>query len=315
MHPSALYNAKLFSETYIDKQKNITSLKVLEIGSKNVQDTILNIRNVLPESINYIGVDFDSGNNVDVVISDPYKLPFEDESIDYIISSSCFEHSEFFWLVYIEIMRVLKPTGLLYINVPNNGYIHRYPVDCWRFYPDSGMALVNWGIRNGINNTLLESFISNQSNSITEIRETYSEINWNDYLDAEGRWNDFVAIILKDSQYLDLYNNRISDIPKLRAYSFYRDNIPVNPQDMCSEDFLIQDEMRTEISSLKDGINSSKYEITSLKEKLNKSLAHVNDLSLKYDLLKEEKKALSQELNLIKGSKCWSIFKYFIKRV
>ena len=38
--------------------------------------------------------------NVDLVLKDPYKLPFDDNSIDVIISISTFEHTEFFWLTY-----------------------------------------------------------------------------------------------------------------------------------------------------------------------------------------------------------------------
>ena len=30
---------------------------------------------------------------------------------------------------------------LFYLNAPSNGEFHRYPVDCWRFYPDAGGAL------------------------------------------------------------------------------------------------------------------------------------------------------------------------------
>jgi SAM-dependent methyltransferase len=71
-----------------------------------------------------------------------YKLPFADGSVDVVLSSSCFEHSEFFWLLFLEILRVLRPEGLFYLNAPSNGPFHRYPVDCWRFYPDSGNALV-----------------------------------------------------------------------------------------------------------------------------------------------------------------------------
>ena len=55
-------------------------------------------------------------------------------------------------------MRVLKPAGLLYINAPSNGDYHRYPVDCWRFFPDSGVALQNWANRNGYECAMLESF-------------------------------------------------------------------------------------------------------------------------------------------------------------
>src|SRR5262249_11476017 len=40
-----------------------------------------------------------------------------------------------------EIARVLKPGGYCCIIAPSSGYEHRYPVDCWRFYPDGFAAL------------------------------------------------------------------------------------------------------------------------------------------------------------------------------
>lgn len=88
-------------------------------------------------------------------------------------------------------MRVLKPTGLFYLNAPSAGSFHRYPVDCWRFYPDSGNALISWGKRNGLNPGLLESF--------TQIG---------------GRWQDYIAIFLKDSAEIERFPTRILDNKK-----------------------------------------------------------------------------------------------------
>jgi hypothetical protein len=36
--------------------------------------------------------------------------------------------------------------------------VHRHPVDCWRFYPDSAQALVQWINRNDTIIDLVESF-------------------------------------------------------------------------------------------------------------------------------------------------------------
>jgi SAM-dependent methyltransferase len=141
-------------------------------------------------------VDFVSGRGVDVVLQDPYELPFEDQSVDVVVCSSCFEHSEFFWELFLDIMRVLKPTGLFYLNVPSNGGFHRYPVDCWRFYPDSGRALVNWARRNGMKSALLESFTGVQKQDI---------------------WNDFVAVFVKDEAHVALYPSRMLD--SIKRYS------------------------------------------------------------------------------------------------
>lgn len=180
MHKTAEQNAKRFFETYVNDGSNI-----LEIGSNL---STFNIRSLSPKDSKYIGVDLIQGRGVDIVLTDPYQLPFEDDSFDFVISSSCFEHSEFFWLTYIEIMRVLKPSGLFYLNAPSNGDFHRFPVDCWRFFPDSGSALSNWGKRNGYDNEVLEQYTSNKDKDI---------------------WCDYVSIFIKDVKLIDKYTNRI----------------------------------------------------------------------------------------------------------
>ena len=115
MHPSALKNGKLFFETYAAELSGAT---VIDLGAQNVNGSL---KDVMPSHLRYIGVDFVAGRGVDVVIDDPYKLPFDDESVDVLVASSCLEHSEMFWLVFLEMLRVLRPAGLLYINVPSNG--------------------------------------------------------------------------------------------------------------------------------------------------------------------------------------------------
>lgn len=182
MHPSALKNGKLFFDTYTTSFRDAT---VVDIGAQDVNGSL---HDVMPSNLRYVGVDFVKAKGVDVVLDDPYELPFESKSIDVVVTSSCLEHSEMFWLTFLEILRILRPNGLLYINVPSNGDFHRYPVDCWRFYPDSGNALVTWARRNGLRPQLLESFVSEQ------------------YVDL---WNDYVAVFVKDEQFGSLYPKRM----------------------------------------------------------------------------------------------------------
>lgn len=182
MHPTAMQNGQLFFDTYLDKSS--TSV-VVEIGAQDVNGSL---RDVAPPGVRYIGVDFVVGKGVDVVLTDPYCLPFESESVDVIVSSSCLEHSEMFWLSFIECLRILKPDGLLFINVPSNGAFHRYPVDCWRFYPDAGSALVTWAKRQGMNPALMESFITPQ----------YEDV-----------WSDFLAVFVKDETCIRQHPNRM----------------------------------------------------------------------------------------------------------
>src|SRR5690606_31277871 len=68
----------------------------------------------------------------------------ENESFDFCISGQTFEHNPFFWITFAEIARILKPGGKALIIAPGRGDVHRYPVDCWRFYPDSWQALCGY---------------------------------------------------------------------------------------------------------------------------------------------------------------------------
>jgi SAM-dependent methyltransferase len=177
-----MFNAKLFFDTYVRRLGNVT---LLDLGSQDVNGSL---RDVCPTDAQYIGVDFVEGGGVDITLKDPYCLPFSDNSIDIVVSSSCFEHSEMFWILFMEVLRILKKTGIFYLNVPSNGLVHRYPVDCWRFYPESGYALVAWANRCGVQAALLESYISPQ----------YDDI-----------WSDFVAVFVKDIGSVEDHPNRM----------------------------------------------------------------------------------------------------------
>jgi len=185
MHSSAAKNFKHFIEVYAKSFSSRNDIRLLEIGSYDANGSL---RSIAPSSFEYIGVDFCEGPGVDIVLNDPYVLPFESESVDIVVSTSCFEHSEMFWILFLEIMRVLKPSGLFYLQVPSNGTFHQYPVDCWRFYPDSGKALSAWGKRNSYKCALIESYTSLQDFDI---------------------WNDYVAVFIKDELELFRFPERI----------------------------------------------------------------------------------------------------------
>jgi hypothetical protein len=153
MHQTARLSAKRFFEKHCGHYKDAT---VVDIGSQDVNGSI---REVCPFS--YFGVDFVKGKNVDLVLTDPYDIPLKSASADIVVSSSCFEHSEFFWLTFLEMVRITK--DLIYICHPSKGKVHRYPVDCWRFYPDSGEALAKWARHNGYNVELIETYITDNN--------------------------------------------------------------------------------------------------------------------------------------------------------
>lgn len=152
MHDTAHELGGLFYETYVQPGSCI-----LECGSMNVNGTLRDFR---PAGSCYVGVDLAAGNGVDVVIGPDSRLPFKTEAFDAVTSSSAFEHDSMFWVTFLELCRVLKSGGFLYLNVPSRGGYHRYPIDAWRFFPDSGIALRDWARINQHHIELLESFIT-----------------------------------------------------------------------------------------------------------------------------------------------------------
>lgn len=141
MHLSSLDNMRRCIDWYLPEGR----LRVADLGSANVNGSY---RDLLPAEVDYTGFDLEAGPGVDVVLQDPYHLPLEDRSIDLVLSGQMLEHCGQFWRVFNEIERVLTPGGLAFIIAPSAGPVHRYPVDCYRFYPDSYAAIAEWaGLR------------------------------------------------------------------------------------------------------------------------------------------------------------------------
>lgn len=174
MHASALDLARRFFELYAPAGP----FDVLDIGSADLNGSM---RSVAPERARYFGVDLEDGPGVDLAIADPHELPFPSESFDQVVTSSCLEHDWAFWATVDEAVRVLKPGGYLYINAPSDGLYHSFPIDCWRFYPDSGLALCRWVNRR------------RRSPPVCELVESFV---WQ-WLEPSDIWNDTVIIIGK----------------------------------------------------------------------------------------------------------------------
>jgi GT2 family glycosyltransferase/SAM-dependent methyltransferase len=288
LHDTALYYGSLFFKTYVNSEK---SSKILDLGSQDVNGSL---RTVASKTAEYIGVDVVDGKGVDVKVTDPYKLPFEDNFFDAAVSSSCFEHTEFFWLSFLELLRVLKPEGLLYINAPSNGSFHRYPVDCWRFYPDAGIALVNWAHRNGLKETaLLESFMGDQKND---------------------KWNDFVAVFIKSKKHISAYKKRMTS-----SFSFEYSNAHLieseevlNFKDQSFDQLLIN-KQKEEIHNLSNSLT----QITQETKKLYREIKKLTSLNYyKYTKLLRELKRIA--INPIERLKFYFYrfrhYKFFFKK-
>lgn len=169
MHETAYRTGQLFFATYARDDWG----RALEIGSANVNGSL---REFCPSQVHYVGLDRFPGPGVDLVADLSQGLPCEAGSFDVVLSSSALEHDPAFWETFCNAVRLLKPAGLLYLCAPSNNGFHRYPLDCWRFYPDAGKALENWAHRQGLTIELVESFTTPPEQS---------------------GWSDFIAIFSK----------------------------------------------------------------------------------------------------------------------
>lgn len=69
-------------------------------------------------------------------VSDAHRLPVRDGSVDGIIIQGVVEHVARPWVVAQEIIRVLKPGGLVYCDAPFVQWYHEDPNDYYRFTED-----------------------------------------------------------------------------------------------------------------------------------------------------------------------------------
>jgi len=199
MHISARINAEKFYNNHC-KHLNRNSV-VIDFGSYDINGTLRPIF----ENHKYIGIDMCAGPNVDVVCKNE-SVPFANESVDVITSSSCFEHDESYWVTFLEMCRILKPGGYIYIQAPSNGRYHACPHDCWRFYADSWKALETWAKKNNYDVTLVESYIDKE-NSHTD----------------PCLWEDSIGIFKKNSSFnkdcIDLFcKDVVKQVDKWNCY-------------------------------------------------------------------------------------------------
>jgi hypothetical protein len=176
MHGTAYENAKFFFDKFAGEISPETAT-VVEFGSQDINGSI---RQIIPETVKYVGIDCVHGKHVDIVTSDPYSVDLPNEYADIVVSSSTMEHVEFFWLLFMEMVRVLKNSGLIYLQAPSTGPYHPCPVDCWRFYPGSGLALQKWSERMGQPVELIYSHISEYEFKVGE--EIISGDQWKDWI-------------------------------------------------------------------------------------------------------------------------------------
>jgi hypothetical protein len=169
VHPSSLENMircyrDYITPSFLDRRDRVA---LLDIGGADVNGSYRRV--FREEKVHYVVADLAPAEGVDIVLDDPYHIPAADGAYDLVVSGQTFEHCEYFWLLFQEMVRVVKDDGFIFLIAPSSGPIHRYPVDCYRFYPDSYAALARYA-------------------------RCHLQECW---LDERGPWNDLVGVFCK----------------------------------------------------------------------------------------------------------------------
>ena len=164
MHESSMKNMGAFISEYLKDKSGI----VLDVGSLNMNGSYRNLFDV--EDWDYIGLDVQPGDNVDIIPANPYRWwTFSDECIDVVISGQTFEHIKYDLAVMKEIARVLKIGGLCCFIAPSEGEEdHGY-----RKYTLAGMK---------------------------KLAEDSQLVTMKGYIDKDSEWRDCVLIAKKEKK-------------------------------------------------------------------------------------------------------------------
>ena len=132
MHKSSYEKMNWFKSTFLDKYD---TLNILDVGSLDLEGNY-NYKSIFNEhNWNYVGLDYESGNNVDIVVEDIYNwFEINDNTFDVVISGQFLGNLPYFWLTMVQIERVLKDGGYTCIIVPTKCLDDNNRLNCYQFF-------------------------------------------------------------------------------------------------------------------------------------------------------------------------------------
>jgi SAM-dependent methyltransferase len=191
--------------TVIDGGNQKRKLRVLDVGGADYNGSY---RRLFPtESFTYLTCDIESTLSVDLFMTEPNLIPTENDSFDLVISGQTFEHCPKFWELFAEMTRVCSSSGLIVLIAPSAGPEHKFPVDCYRFYPSAFEFLA------------------------TENNLELLDLHWDD----RGAWKDLVGVFAKEKK--SGIDFKIGNL-LLRHPSVIFENNPQESQIQGSRDYL-----------------------------------------------------------------------------
>jgi SAM-dependent methyltransferase len=189
VHATAYAHMELCIETYMRKDRHY---RILDLGSRKSGARHATHRPLLAAyDHEYVGADVAPGGNVDVVMKKPYRIPVKSNSFDVVMTNQVFEHVAFPWALFLEMCRIVKPGGLIFLIAPSRGQQHG-KIDCWRYYPDSMRSFAAVGRMQ-----LLEMYVDLPPNRKAVPRPDYAAL-------ANNWWGDGVGVFRKPEHYSKL---------------------------------------------------------------------------------------------------------------
>jgi len=133
----------LLLQHFIAKCREIPSPRVLETGAFRSQpDRSTLHKQWVPHASAFVGTDFRSGPDVDLT-ADLHTLANKagTETFDIVISCATLEHVKYPHLAALNMLKVLKVNGLIFIHTHQTFPLHAYPNDYYRFSREALQSL------------------------------------------------------------------------------------------------------------------------------------------------------------------------------
>ena len=141
LHPQWIMDRKLLQIAQNFLENLPANAQILDVGCGNGPYWHLN------SSLRWTGIDIVKTPRTSVVIKIGEPLPFEESSFDFVLCTQVLEHIDDNQFIIDQIEKVLKPGGLLLVNVPFLYPLHGLPWDYHRITPTRlGFLLRNFKV-------------------------------------------------------------------------------------------------------------------------------------------------------------------------
>ncbi len=135
---------KKFTQLVLDTvaiQAPVYEFGAMEVHEEGAADATNFRQAVTDKGLPYVGCDMRDGEGVDKVLN-LHDIDLPNESVGLVLCLDTLEHVEYPRKAMSEILRILKPNGLVVITSVMNFPIHAYPHDYWRFTPEAFKSLL-----------------------------------------------------------------------------------------------------------------------------------------------------------------------------